>query len=240
MELADEDDARRHDRVGQGLGRGVARRRLLLQPLSGAAPRAGEGLDQREPSGASSIGSAPPQSDDVLVYEDALNPQRFHTLADDRGRTLRDSHRSPSAAKARMATRSILRDLSSGRIGAFTPLVPAIATTRSASSTMLATNCWCRPTARRRTGAWSSIDPGAAGRGELDRRAGRASRAAAECQHGGRQAVRDLPEGRDDESLRLQARRHARERNRAARPGRRGRLRRHRTTTRSCSTRSTR
>ena len=32
-----------------------------------------------------------PQSEDVLVYEDAHNPQRFHTLRDDRRRALRDS-----------------------------------------------------------------------------------------------------------------------------------------------------
>ena len=51
MELATKEDAARLGRVGQGLGRRVARRRLLLQPLSGAREGQGEGVDQREPPG---------------------------------------------------------------------------------------------------------------------------------------------------------------------------------------------
>ena len=47
----DEEDAGRQPRVGQGVGRGLAGRRLLLQPVSGAREGAGEGLHQREPPG---------------------------------------------------------------------------------------------------------------------------------------------------------------------------------------------
>ena len=48
----DEEDAARHDRVGQGVGRRVARRRLLLQPLSRSRPKGKEkAVDQREPPG---------------------------------------------------------------------------------------------------------------------------------------------------------------------------------------------
>ena len=47
----DEEDAARHARLGQGLRRRVARRRLLLQPLPGAGEGASrEGGDQRGPS----------------------------------------------------------------------------------------------------------------------------------------------------------------------------------------------
>ena len=47
----DEAHARGQRRVGQGVAGRVARRRLLLQPLSRAAGRPREGVDQREPSG---------------------------------------------------------------------------------------------------------------------------------------------------------------------------------------------
>ena len=47
----DEEDAGRQPRMGEGVGRGLAGRRLLLQPVSGAREGAGEGLHQREPPG---------------------------------------------------------------------------------------------------------------------------------------------------------------------------------------------
>ena len=67
-----------------------------------------------------------PQSQDALVYEDPANPQRFHTRPDDRGRTLRDPRRSPSAARARTATRCYVRDLSKPGSRTFAPLIPEI------------------------------------------------------------------------------------------------------------------
>ena len=47
----DEAHARGHGRLGEGVAGRVARRRLLLQPLSRAAGGPREGVDQREPSG---------------------------------------------------------------------------------------------------------------------------------------------------------------------------------------------
>ena len=51
MELATKKTLADTHRVGEGLGRRVAGRRLLLQPLSGAGEGQGEGVDQREPPG---------------------------------------------------------------------------------------------------------------------------------------------------------------------------------------------
>ena len=51
MELATRKTLQRQDRVGQGFGRSLAGRWLLLQPLSRTGTREGKGLDQREPPG---------------------------------------------------------------------------------------------------------------------------------------------------------------------------------------------
>ena len=58
LDLTTQEAARRQDRVGQGLGRGVARQRLLLQPLPGAGEGQGALVDQREPPGLSTTASA--------------------------------------------------------------------------------------------------------------------------------------------------------------------------------------
>ena len=85
----DEEDAARHARVGQGLGRRVARRRLLLQPLSRAGEGASrEGGDQREPprllpQGRHAAVAGPP--DLPGRRQPAALPHRRH----DRGRAVR-------------------------------------------------------------------------------------------------------------------------------------------------------
>ena len=91
MDLASRDDARRRDRVGQGVGRGLARRRLLLQPVSCAAAGSGEGVDQREPPGL-----LPPDRH-VTVRRPAgvRRPRQSAAVSygsDDRGRAFRDPH----------------------------------------------------------------------------------------------------------------------------------------------------
>ncbi len=100
----DETDAARHGRLGEGVERRVARRRVLLQPLSRAARRAREGVDQREPSG---------------VLPQARHASRRRTRSSTRIRRICSastcstrprtnasrSSRCPSAATARTATR---------------------------------------------------------------------------------------------------------------------------------------
>ncbi len=100
----DEAHAAGHGRLGEGVERRVARRRLLLQPLSRAARRAREGVDQREPPGvlpqarhgagaghARLRGSREPRSASTCSIRPRTSASR--------------SSRSPSAAKARTATR---------------------------------------------------------------------------------------------------------------------------------------
>ena len=65
-----------------------------------------------------------------------------------------------------------------------------------------------------------------AGRSELESGAARAAGATGKRQHGGREAVRDLPQGCDDARLRARAGRPSRERDRAARPRHGDRVRR--------------
>ena len=136
-----------------------------------------------------------PQSHDVLVYEDKDNPQRFHTVEHDRRRALRDPRRSPSAARARTATRSSCAISSKGET-TFTPLVAEIGDDsfgvidNVGDKLLVATEPQCAERARR---------PGrsrATRRGELDRRPAGEAGAAAGRRHRRRQAVRDLPQGR--------------------------------------------
>ena len=104
MELATKKTLPDTLRVGQGVGRGVARRRLLLQPLSGAGEGQGEGVDQREPPGLL------PQGRHAAVGGRAGlrgqgQPAALPHRRDDRGRALRDPRRLGPRARARTATR---------------------------------------------------------------------------------------------------------------------------------------
>ena len=120
----DEEDAARHDRVGQGLGRRLARRRLLLQPLSGAGKgQEKASINENHQVYFHKIGT--PQSQDVLVYQDAANPQRFHIVDDDRGRALRgaDDLGSRQGQGRQRALRA--RPVEAAR-SEFTPLIPTI------------------------------------------------------------------------------------------------------------------
>ena len=100
-----------------------------------------------------------PQSQDRLVYEDAANPQRFHTAADDRGRAVRDPHHLGARQRQGWQRAPRLRSLA-GCAALHAARCRPSQTTPSASSTTSATSCSCRPTAERRTGeSCSSILP---------------------------------------------------------------------------------
>ncbi len=181
------------------------------------------------------------QSEDTLVYEDAKNPQRFHVVVHDRGRTLRDSRSCPSAARARTATRCTCAISRSRRQRASRRSSPRSRTTRSTSSTTSATGCSLRPITARRTGGGARSIP--RNPTEANWRTVLAERSepirvhirppAASCS---RRTCKDVHDAR----VRPFARRQARERDRAARARARRAASAARTTTRSCSTRSTR
>ena len=165
----------------------------------------GEGLDQREPPGllpqarhaavaghARLRGRAPIRS--ASTRRDTTEDERFAIL-DDLGS--RQGQGRQRAVRARSLER---------RQREFTPLDPDDRrTTRSSvvdnvgDKLLVQTNTaapnWPRRADRSR----------AAGGSELEDRARRAAGAAREREHGRRQAVRDLPEGRDDARLRLSA-----------------------------------
>ena len=177
---------------------GVAwqRRRLLLQPLSRAGEGQGEGVDQREPPGLLPQASARRSRRTTLVYEDPANPQRFHTRRDDRGRAVRDPRRSRSAARARTATRSSCATCRSGE-REFTPVIPTIgddtlrrrrqrrrqaARRDQPQARRTGASCWSIRRSRREAN-WKTVLP-------------ERPEPLESVEHGRRQAVRDLPEGR--------------------------------------------
>ena len=150
-DLATKTNPRRHARVGQGVGRRVARRRLLLQPVSCAADRAGEGVDQREPPGllpsarhAAVAGSS--SSTRIRRTRSGFIP--LQTTEDERFAILTISER----GKGKDGNALHVCDLSKQESDASRRSSQRSQTTRSASSTTSATSCSCRPTAARRTG----------------------------------------------------------------------------------------
>ena len=95
-----------------------------------------------------------PQSQDRLIYEDAANPQRFHTVQtteDERFAILSISERGKGADGNALH----VCDLSKSAIEATYSRRSSqpFRTIRLSPSTMSATGCWCRPTGTRRTGA---------------------------------------------------------------------------------------
>ena len=118
-----QEDAARHDRLGQSVRRRVARRRFLLQPLSRSSTGSGEGVDKRKPPGVFPQGRHR-QTEDVLVYQDTANPQRFHTVEtteDERFAILTISER----GKGKDGNALYIRDLSRGE-AKFRPVVSVI------------------------------------------------------------------------------------------------------------------
>ena len=203
MELATKKHAARHDRMGEGVERRVARRRLLLQPLSGAGEGQGEVVDQREPPGLlPPVGT--PQSQDALVYEDAANPQRFHivdTTEDERFAMLDVSDR----GKGKEGNALFVRDLSKARGDVHAARAATIGddtfdVVDNVGDKLLVADQHGRAERARRADR-----SGKPGEGELEDRPGGEAGAARGRQHRGRQAVRDLPEGRDDARVRATA-----------------------------------
>ena len=178
-------------------GVALAGRRLLLQPLSGSRTKGKEkAVDQRGPPGLLPQGRHAAVAGRA-VYEDAANPQRFHTVEtteDERFAILTISER----GKGKDGNALFVRDLSKRRARVHAGHPDDRRRHASTSSTTSATSCSSRPTTTRRTGgSCSSI------RSSRRRRTGRRScrRSPSRSQgvrHGRRQAVRDLPQGRDD------------------------------------------
>ena len=218
-----EEDARRHAPVGQGVQRGVGGRRILLQPLSGARSGQGQGGDQREPSGVLPQGRDAAVAGSAGLLRSGESPALPHRR-DDRRRAVRD----PVGVGARQGQgrECALRPRSRRRREGVQAADP-----RHHERQLLRHRQRRRQAARRHQqgGAEHAGRPDrseAAGGGELEDGAARAAGAAGQRQHGGREAVRHLHQGRDDARLRARAGRTARERDRAARPRHGDRFRR--------------
>ena len=151
-----------------------------------------------------------PQSEDELVYEDKANAQRFHnvgTTDDERFALLTISDR----GKGKKGNALFFRDAEGRR-------QDLAADRRRDRRRQLRRDRQRRRQVPRRDqpqGAQRprrALRPEEPGREELEGRPARESGAAAGRQHRRRQALRLLPEGRDDARLRLQSRRQAGER----------------------------
>ncbi len=185
----------RQPRVGQGFRRGLAWRRLLLQPVPGAGQGPGEGLPQREPSG--------------------LLPSRRHAAVRRRARLLRRGEPPALPHRPDDRRRAVCRAVDFGSREGQGRELPVRSRPVERGARVLARHRDNRRRELRRRrqrrrqsahrnesqGAELARDSGqseAARGGELEDRAGRAARADPERQHGRRQAVRDLSQGRDD------------------------------------------
>ena len=120
----DEEAAARQARVGEGLGRRVGRRRLLLQPLPEPGQGHGAVVGEREPPGLLSTGSArrrPPTR-----WCSRTRPTRSGSTPSAPPRTSA-SRSSPcrTAARARRATPLFVRTSSKGE-KTFSPVIPEI------------------------------------------------------------------------------------------------------------------
>ena len=165
-----------------------------------------------------------PQSQDELVYKDPKNPQRFHTVStteDERFLILDISDR----GTGKQGNAIMVMDLSKpGR-------EVHAADSRHHRRQLQRAGEHPRRIAglhRQQRAQWSRRphQSGQPGAGELDGHHRAEDRADRRRRHRRRQDLRDLHEGRRVEGIRPQPRRHARERDRAARPRGRERLRR--------------
>ena len=234
-----QEDAARHDRVGQSVRRRVARRRFLLQPLSRSTAGSGEGVDKREPPGVFPQG------------RHRRSPRTSWSIRTRRIRSVSTLSRRPRTNGSRSSTISErgkgkdgnalhIRDLSRGE-AKFRPVVPIIGDdSYRRGRQRRTTSCSCRRTARRRTGEWFSIDPAHPEETNWKDVLPEKPEPLDGVSHGGRETVCDLPEGRDDPRIRLRVRRQARERGRDAGARQRAAGSAARTTRHSCSTPSTR
>ena len=209
--------AHRFGRVGEGVGGGVGRRRVLLQPVSGA--REGQGADhqERRPPGV-----LPSPGDAAVGRRAGLlgsgQPRALPHRGDHRGRALPDPHRLGSRQGQEGQRRLLPRP---GQPGS-----RLHADRRRDRRRHLQRHRQRRRSvpgphrSRRAERPRRPVRPEDPGPERLEGRAAGASRAARQRRHRRRQALRHLPEGRHLARLRLRSRRPARARDRAARPGR--------------------
>ena len=90
IEIADEEDAARHARVGEGVRRVVAGDGFYYSALPGARRRAKSVRRATRTTRSTSIASAPRRPTTSSSTRIAANPQRFHIVSHDRGRAVRD------------------------------------------------------------------------------------------------------------------------------------------------------
>ncbi len=223
MDVVDPQADERSRGMGQGLGRGVARQRVLLQPLSGAGEGQGAVVDQRGSPGLlpsprhAAVGrrTGVPRSE-----EPAAVPHAEHH----RGRTLRGARRLGS--RHRQAGQ---RHLRAGSVQAGREVHAADSRhhrrhlQRARERPRRAAGVHRQGRAQRPRRPHRPREPGA---GELEGDPRREDRHHRQHLGGRRQGDRHLHEGRGVEGLRAQHRRAARERDRSAGPRQRQRLQR--------------
>ena len=179
-----------------------------------------------------------PQSQDRQIYQDAANAQRFHTVEttdDERFALLTVSDR----GKGKDGNALFARDLSRGE-REFNPVIRDITNDSFGVVDNIGEKLLVETNRNAPNGRVVLVDPRKSDEANWKTILPERPEPLQGVSDGRRQDLRDLPQGRDDARLRLQPRRHARERSRAAGSRHRGRLRRAARTTRSCSTPSTR
>ena len=160
-----------------------------------------------------------PQEKDTLVYEDKEHPLRYVGPGRHRGRdatlilSVSEGTSRHRALWSRTWPRRTRRSTCCSRASSTTPRRSTTSTASSSST----------PTSTRPNFKVVPIDPERPGQGELDDGHPREARGPERGQHGRRDTVLQLPQGRQHEDLPAQARRDARPRDRApgARDGRR-------------------
>ena len=201
-------------------------------------PRARTGRHQRRPSRLLPQGRHAAVGRIARSTRTPANPQRFNTVDttdDERFALLTVSDR----GKGKDGNALFARDLSRGE-REFNPVVKDIGNESFGVVDNVGDKLLVETNRDAPNGRVVLVDPQQARRSELEDDPARAAGAAREREHGGREALRDLPEGRHDARLRLRPGRHARERDRAARAAAPPAASAATATTRSCSTRSTR
>ena len=204
----------------------MARRRVLLQPLSRAAAKGKElsSINENHQVFYPPLGT--PQAAgrrwSSRIRRTRSASTRVETTEDERFAILDVSDR----GTGKQGNAVFVRDLSKAGREVHAARSRRSATTPSTCSTTSATSCSSPPTTTRRTGASCSSIPANPAEANWKTMLAERPDPIDSVSDGRRQAVRHLHEGRGDARLRPQPRRQARERDRAAGPGLGERLRR--------------
>ena len=165
-----------------------------------------------------------PQSQDRQIYQDAGNPQRFNivdTTEDERFALLTVSDR----GKGKDGNALFARDLSRGQ-REFNPVIRDITNDSYGVVDNVGDKLLVQTNRNAPNGRVVLVDPRRPDEASWKTILPEKPEPLQGVEHGRRQDVRHLPQGRDDARVRLQHGRHARERDRAARSRHRRRLRR--------------